>query len=170
MPTIVQVNSPAEIRAVRALIREFTGWAFALIEGSKDAPTFRGLEEELSTLPGVYAPPTGCLLLATLGGRPAGCVALKPHGLETAELKRLYVRPDFRGMKLGEQLVTALIDRARGLGYRRIVLDSHVSMTRAHAIYRARGFEDVDAPHDFPEIFKPSVVFMELTIGPAARA
>ena len=150
MTTIVQVTTPSEIRHARELMREFTSWAMTLEEGSEQAPTFRGLEEELATLPGIYAPPTGCLLLAMQDDRPAGCVALKPHDPTTGELKRLYVRSDFRGSNLGRQLVAALIDEARKFGYRRIILDSHVSMTRAHEIYRAAGFRDVDAPERLP--------------------
>ena len=148
-------------------MREFTSWAMASIAGSATAPTFNGLEEELATLPGIYGPPSGCLLLALQDGKPAGCVALKPHDSTTGELKRLYVRPGFRGHHVGQQLVAALIDQARKLGHRRIVLDSHISMTGAHAIYRAAGFRDVSAPEDFPESLKPVIVFMELTVDPA---
>ena len=164
MPIIVQVSTPAEIQQVQGLIREFTSWAFASIEGSDQAPTFHGLEEELATLPGIYAPPTGCLLLASQDGKPAGCVALKAHDAATGELKRLYVRPGFRGSNIGKHLVDALIDEARRLGYRRIVLDSHISMTRAHAIYRSAGFRDVNAPDGFPDDLKPVVVFMEMPV------
>jgi putative acetyltransferase len=166
MATVIQVSSPAEIQQVQQLIREFTSWAIATIEGSDQAPTFRGLEEELATLPGIYAPPTGCLLLALLDGMPAGCVALKGHDATTGELKRLYVRPAFRGLNLAELLVAALVARARALGYRKIVLDSHISMKKAHAIYRSAGFRDVRAPGDFPDELKPVVVFMELDVEP----
>ena len=126
-------------------------------------PTFDGFEEELATLPGIYAPPTGRLLLAAVDGRPAGCVALKGHDGGTGELKRLYVRPTFRGQAIGQRLVRALIAEARAAGYRRLVLDSHISMTRAHEIYLAAGFRKVATPADFPETLKPIVVFMELT-------
>ncbi len=121
-------------------------------------------------MPGIYAPPTGCLLLALQEGEAAGCVALKAHDATTGELKRLYVRPGFRGSDLGHHLITTLIDEARRLKYRRIVLDSHISMTRAHAIYRSAGFRDVNAPHGFPDHLKPVVVFMELSVEPLARA
>lgn len=164
MATVRQVATPAEVGHVQALIREFTSWAFASIEGSSEAPTFRDLEDELATLPGIYAPPTGCLLLAMQDGQPAGCVALKGHDATTAELKRLYVRPGFRGRNVGQCLVAALIDAARSLGYRKIVLDSHISMTKAHGIYRSAGFRDVNAPADFPGALKSVVVFMELAM------
>ena len=163
---IAQAETPAAIRDVQALFREYTDWAFTLTATLAEAPpTFEGFEEELASLPGVYAPPAGRLLLATVDGRAAGCIALKPHDGGIAELKRLYVSPTFRGRAIGERLVEALIAGARTAGYRRIVLDSHVSMTRAHDIYRQAGFRTVDAPDGFPEVLKPIVVFMEMDLG-----
>ena len=163
---ISRAETRAAIRDIVALFREYTDWAFTLTSTlAETPPTFEGFEEELASLPGIYAPPAGRLLLATVDGRPAGCIALKPHDRDTAELKRLYVSPTFRGRAIGERLVAALIAGARDAGYRRIVLDSHVSMTRAHDIYRQAGFRTVDAPADFPEVLKPIVVFMELDLA-----
>lgn len=164
MLTIAQVGAPSDVREVQDLLREYTAWAFTLHPDSGQAPTFQGLEQELATLPGIYAPPTGALLLARRDDQPAGCVALKGHDAAVAELKRLYVRPGFRGHAIGERLVASLVDEARRLGYRRLVLDSHKSMTSAHALYRAAGFRDVDAPGGFPEEMKPEVVFMAMAI------
>ena len=164
MLVIAQVETPAAIADVSTLIREYTTWAFTLQAGSEEAPTFVGLEQELATLPGTYAPPSGRLLLALDGDQPAGCIALKGHDATTAELKRLYVRPAFRGRDIGPRLVAALISEARVSGYRRIVLDSHISMTRAHAIYEAAGFRRVSAPADFPDALKPVVVFMDMDL------
>lgn len=165
MLTIIQVQSPAEIDAVGGLLREFTAWAFALQEGSKEAPTFENLEEELATLPGIYVPPAGALLLAILDDQPAGCVALKGHDARTCELKRLYVRPNFRGYGVGTALVEALLEQARQAGYQRMVLDSHMMMKQAHALYKAFGFQEAQVPADFPEALKPYVVFMELALN-----
>jgi len=164
MLTISQVVTSDDIRVVRELLQEYTAWAFTLAPGSDDAPTFRGLEHELATLPGVYAPPTGGLFLARADGRPAGCVALKTHGAETGELKRLYVRPGFRGANIGASLVATVIEAARTLGCRRVILDSHASMTQAHRVYEAAGFGRVVAPDGFPEHMRSQVVFMELVI------
>lgn len=163
---IAQADTPAAIRDVRSLFREYTDWAFTLTATLDDVPpTFEGFEDELASLPGIYAPPAGRLLLATVDGRPAGCIALKPHDADTSELKRLYVSPAFRGRAIGERLVSALISGARAAGYRRIVLDSHMSMTSAHEIYRRAGFRTVDAPDDFPAVLKPIVVFMEMELA-----
>lgn len=162
---IAQVVAPAQIRDVQDLFREYTDWAFTLTADLDETPpTYEGFEEELASLPGIYAPPGGRLLLATVDGRPAGCIALKGHGAGTGELKRLYVRPEFRGEAIGRKLVGALLAEARTEGYRRIVLDSHRAMTAAHRIYEAAGFHRVAAPADFPEKLKPVVVFMEMAL------
>jgi len=168
MLEISQVESQEQIVAIRELFREYFDWIFTLAVGHEDAPTFDGLEEELQTLPGIYSPPTGRLLLATQDGQPAGCVCLKGHDATTSELKRLYVRPSFRGLKIGWQLVNILVDEARQSGYQEIVLDSHVEMKKAHALYQAVGFQIVETPADFPDHLKPTVVFMEydLTTNP----
>jgi GNAT superfamily N-acetyltransferase len=165
MPTISQVNSEVEIAAVRDLLREYVKWAFTIVPGSNTAPTFEGVDQELATLPGVYAPPTGRLLLAMQDGQPAGCVCLKGHDATTSELKRLYVRPAFRGLNIGQHLVKMLVEEARQSGYQRIVLDSHISMKKAHAIYQEVGFRLVSAPKDFPEDIKPVAVFMEYDLS-----
>ena len=165
MLTISQVNSEAEIVAVRELMREYATWTFTIVPGSNHAPAWEGFDEELATLPGVYAPPAGRLLLAMQDGQPAGCVGLKGHDAITSELKRLYVRPTFRGQNIGQQLVKMLIEEARQSGYQRIVLDSHSSMKNAHAIYQEVGFRLTSAPDDFPEHLKPIVVFMECDLS-----
>jgi len=165
MIAISQVKTDAQIAAAQELFCEYTTWAFTLAAGSDQAPTFQGLEEELATLPGIYVPPSGRLLLAMQNGQPAGCICLKGHNATTGELKRLYVRPKFRGLKVGWQLVNRLVVEARQAGYERMVLDSHRSMEKAHALYEAVGFKRVSAPANFPEALKPEVVFMECDLS-----
>ncbi len=165
MITISQANTDADIADVRDLLREYTGWAFTLMVAREVPPTFDGLEEELAGLPGVFVPPAGRLLLARVDGQPAGSIALRPVDATTGELKRLYVRPSFRGLGLGQQLVAAIVQAGRQAGYQRLILDSHATMSHAHALYRAAGFQLVDAPPDFPEAIKPEVVFMELSFN-----
>ena len=164
--TLTQVHSPDQIAAAEELMREYTQWVMPLVEDSDQAPTYAGLEQELASLPGPYAPPNGSLRLAMLGDRAAGCVALKRVDATTAELKRMYVRPEFRGRSVGTQLVTALIRDARQLGYQRIILDSLNIMAHAHQIYRSVGFRPTQAPADFPERLHSIVVFMALELGP----
>ena len=158
---ITQVESEADIDSAREVLAEYMAWTLTVEGDAHDAPTFRGHDEELAQLPSVYVPPAGRLFLARESAHLAGCVAIKPHDKRVCELKRLYVRPAFRGRRLGERLVRLAIDEARTIGYERMILDSHISMRSAHSIYQSLGFGIVDAPADFPDRFKQVVVFME---------
>jgi GNAT superfamily N-acetyltransferase len=111
---------------------------------------FQGFEHELATLPGAYARPRGRLLLARIAGEPAGCVALRPLGERDAEMKRLYVRPDVRGMGLGRMLAECVIDEARALGYLTVKLDTLPGMAQAQYLYRDLGFVDCAPYNDNP--------------------
>jgi putative acetyltransferase len=105
---------------------------------------FQNFDKELAGLPGDYAPPQGRLLLAELKRNAAGCVALHPLEPQICEMKRLYVRPEYRGQKLGLALVNAVLDEARKIGYQRIRLDTvEPSMRDAVAMYRQFGFHEI---------------------------
>ena len=161
MLTIKQVESSADAEAARELIREYTDWVLEMDPRGRQAPTFVNLEAELAGLPGEFVPPKARLLLARIDGEPAGCICLRDHGAELCELKRLYVRPGFRGLQIGRQLVERLIEEAHAAGYGRIRLDSHHTMKTAHAVYEAAGFRYVEPPADFPDEFRDLAVFME---------
>lgn len=109
--------------------------------------SFQHFASELDTLPGDYAPPRGCILLAEVGGALAGCCALRP--LDTAdypnacEMKRLFVRKAFRGFGLGRQLAEAALDAARRGGYASVLLDTLDGMEAARALYAELGFEEI---------------------------
>src|SRR5260221_1827163 len=166
MLTISQVQSKDQIAAVQELLREYiTWWAETEPEDFAQAPTFLDWEKDIAMLPGIFIPPAGRLLLAMQDGQPAGYVCLKGHDATTAELKRLYVRPAFRGQNIGWQLVKVLVDEARQSGYHRIVLDTHTSMQKAQAIYEAVDFRVVSTPDDIPDTLKPFVVFMEYNLS-----
>ena len=139
MLTIERAVFPAGIDEVLQLFREYAAeLPFDL--------SFQGFEEELATLPGAYAPPRGCILLARGGRGAAGCVGLRPLGDDVCEMKRLYVRPKLRRRRLGRRLVLAVLGEARDIGYRRMRLDTVPSMARAIALYRALGFHEI-APY-----------------------
>jgi ribosomal protein S18 acetylase RimI-like enzyme len=132
MATLHEARAPGDVESARQLFAEY---ARAL-----DEPCcFAGFERELATLPGTYT----VLILAREDGADAGCVALRSLDGGTAEMKRLYVRPPFRGRGIGRALAEAAIAAARGAGYARMVLDSLPSMREALALYRELGFREV---------------------------
>jgi ribosomal protein S18 acetylase RimI-like enzyme len=127
---------------------------------------FQGFAEELATLPGDYAGPTGRLLLVFEELQAAGCGALRRIDDEVCEMKRLYVRPAFRGKGAGRELIDALIRAAREVGYKRVRLDTLPSMTRAMEIYRSLGFREI-APYRVNPV--PGASFLELDLTPGRR-
>ena len=150
-----QAKSPAQIAQVRELFLEYAqSLGFSLC--------FQSFDVELAGLPGDYAPPDGRLLLAQYEDQLAGCVAL--HKLEPGicEMKRLYLRPQFRGKRLGRALADQIIAEARQIGYRRIRLDTvEPVMKDAVAMYRKIGFQEV-APYRLNPI--AGALYMELEL------
>jgi len=147
-------HTPDHLAAVRQLFVEYS-------EEIQADLCFQGFSQELAGLPGKYAPPRGCLLLARTGSEVAGCVALRPLDADACEMKRLYVRPAFRGTGLGRQLAQAVIARAREIGYRRMRLDTLQWMTAARALYASLGFVEIPAYYDNP---LPGPVYLELDL------
>jgi len=152
---IIQVQSPQDIDHARGLFEEYAAWLGIDL-------CFQNFEKELAELPGDYVPPTGRLFLAIDSDQISGCVALRRIGAGTCEMKRLYVRPGFRGRGLGYELTQAVIDAAREIGYERMRLDSLPGrMDRAIAMYRSLGFREIEAYYHNPVA---GVTFMELSL------
>ena len=160
-PGILSARGAEDIDAARVLFREYSaGLGFDL--------AFQDFEAELAALPGDYAPPRGALLLARTpaAGEPtavfAGCVALRPlQDRAVCEMKRLYVRPAWRGSGLGRRLAEAILDEARRIGYERMRLDTVPAMRSAIALYESLGFRDIPAYRHNPIL---GTRFLEATL------
>lgn len=135
---MTQVESPAQIAQARELFLEYAqSLGFSLC--------FQGFDQELAGLPGDYAPPGGRLLLAEYRGQLAGCVAQHLMGPGICEMKRLYLRPQFRGKGLGRAMAEAVIAEARAIGCRKVRLDTVAPvMPNAVAMYRRLGFREIE--------------------------
>ena len=112
---------PDEIPAIKGLFQDYAD----SLDFELDFQDFR---EELATLPGKYARPLGCILVAKENGETVGCVAVRPLGEAVCEMKRLYVKPAHRGKKVGRELALAIIEEAKKLGYKAMRLDTVVAM------------------------------------------
>lgn len=171
MTTQVRVpESTRDYDQVRALMRAFVAWHRArhhedlvLIDAYFDENAF---EEELASLPGKYTPPKGQLFLATAGTEPAGCVALREIESGICEMKRMFVYPRFHGLGVGRALGRAVIDAARGAGYRAMRLDTSIRQAEAQGLYRRMGFHPIAPYYEVPEELRNWLVFMELPLQP----
>jgi ribosomal protein S18 acetylase RimI-like enzyme len=152
---LIQAKSAEEIQQVRELFEEYVAWLEINL-------CFQNFDKEVAELPGDYAPPSGRLTLAIEGDDVAGCVALRRIGEDICEMKRLYVRPQFRGRGLGRTLTENLIQEARGIGYKRMRLDTLPGkMDPAIAMYRSLGFKNIEPYYNNPV---EGAAFMELKL------
>ena len=128
--------------------------------------SFQHFEDELAGLPGKYAAPDGALFLASInlaqgGAEPAGCVALRKMEQDVCEMKRLFVRPEYRGYGVGKALAERVVIAARDLGYRRMRLDTLDRLGEAVGLYRAMGFVSIQPYYENP---LPGAMFWELSL------
>jgi putative acetyltransferase len=162
MTRLVQASTERELRVIAELFREYAA-------GTGIDLCFQNFEEELKTLPGKYGPPRGRLYLLFDNDLAAGCGALRPMDVgvtalavpERAEMKRLYVRPQFRRRGFARILTEKLIQDARELGYRSIYLDTLRSMTAARNLYASLGFVAADRYYENP---LPEVCYLKLDL------
>jgi putative acetyltransferase len=152
--SVREASGTDDLAEVRRLFQEYAGSLGVNL-------CFDGFEEELATLPGKYAPPRGRLLLAAAGNEIGGCAALRPLEPDVCEMKRLYVRPAFRGLGVGRLLAERVIREGRKAGYRRMRLDTLPSMVSAQSLYRALGFREIPGYRDNPV---EGTVYLELQL------
>ena len=146
-----RTDLPEDLPAMRELFQEY-GRTLGI------DLSFQGFNEELASLPGKYAPPQGAVIIARRGDVPCGCVALRRIDEHACEMKRLYVRPGNRGLRIGWELVTRIIQAGEARGYEAMRLDTLPSMASAVCLYRSFGFQEID-PYIFNPI--PGALFME---------
>ena len=152
---IFQANSPEDIEQARTLFKEYqAGLGISLC--------FQNFDDELKNLPGDYAPPDGRLLIATDEGALAGCLALRKVDEGVCEMKRLFVRDEFRGKQIGIRLIERLITDAREIGYKKMLLDTYPpKMGKAVKLYESHGFREIPPYYDNPY---DGVLYLELEL------
>ncbi|MFZ0431607.1 MAG: GNAT family N-acetyltransferase [Candidatus Acidiferrales bacterium] len=151
---IISADIPRLVAEARALFMEYAS-------GLGVDLCFQSFDEELAALPGEYKPPQGALFLARWESDLAGCVALRKIDGEAGEMKRLYVRPAFRGKMIGRALALAAIEAARTIGYQRLLLDTLPAMIEAQSLYTALGFREIQPYRHNPV---PGSRFLELAL------
>lgn len=150
-----KIENQKYIEEIKQLFREYA-------EGLPIALDFQDFEEELNKLPGKYGPPDGVLILAYLEEKEVGCIALRKISEEICEMKRLYVKREYRSLGIGRVLVKILIKEAKHLDYKFMRLDTIPSLKKAQNLYESFGFYDIE-----PYVYNPTegARFMELDLN-----
>ncbi len=167
MLTIIEAQTPQQIQQFQDLVAEYKVWDIEMSgRAGLSADTLLdfgyqgGADEHLAE----FVPPNGRLLLASFNGEVVGCAALRRLSPEIGEIKRVYVRPAFRGKGLGKALIEAVIAAARLIGYRKLRLETASFMEGAQALYRSLGFDLIEPYREVPRELKVLEVFMELNL------
>ena len=171
MVQVIDASTPDQLDEARSLMRAFVGWHrvrhaahLDLIDAYFDPTAY---EDELQALPGKYQPPTGALLLATVNGKAAGCVAMRPIGDGCCEMKRMFVYPEFHGKGVGKALAQTVVQRGQAAGFQAMRLDTGILQVEAIGLYERLGFKKVDPYYQPPKAMEGFLVFMELQLGQA---
>lgn len=147
--------SANDLDVVRSLMRAYEGW-------TGEDLCFQGFDQEVHDLPGIYSPPQGALIVAKLGEEVVGMVCLRPLEESVAEIKRLFIVPEHRGHGIGRQLMHAVLERARAIGYDRARLDTLPQMVEARTLYLSLGFVSI-APYYHNPI--PGALYFEVVLS-----
>ncbi|HXN35807.1 MAG TPA: GNAT family N-acetyltransferase [Opitutaceae bacterium] len=152
--SILSASSPEHYARARKIIEDYQRWLGIDL-------CFQNFQDELASLPTMYGPPRGAILLAEMDGEDAGCVALRDMGAGVAEMKRLYVAPDYRGLGIGRSLTEEFILTAQQLGYSAVRLDTIPRLGVAYTIYQKFGFRKIARYNNNPD---PDTIFLELAL------
>lgn len=152
---IIRAETDEHVQQARSLFEEYTDSLGVDL-------SFQNFADELARLPGEYAPPSGCLMLAVHQGQAVGCIALRKISDDICEMKRLFVRAGYRGHGFGRMLVQMIIGEARRLGYKQMRLDTLSSMIEARTLYRSFGFREIESYRYNPI---PGTSFMQLALS-----
>ena len=155
MLQIVEVKTPEQLGEIKKLFLEYETWLDFDLQ-------FQDFEKEVASLPGKYAPPLGAIFLALSDQNSAGCIALRPIKENICEMKRFFVRAQFRGKGIGKKLAIANIDKAGEIGYAKMCLDTHNSFQAAIGIYKKLGFKKT-LPYYYNPM--PDVSYWELDLN-----
>lgn len=163
-----EASSASDYSAVAGLMRAFIAWHYErhsndrhIIDSYFDPTAF---EAELRELPGYFSPPGGALLVAEEDGDIAGCVALRELENGACEMKRMFVSSEFHGRGVGQELARAIIERAKELGYSKMMLDTGPAQREAQGLYRRLGFKDAEPYYELSPELRNWLVFMELDL------
>ena len=155
---IRQAETPQELAQVSQLFRQYYAW---LADEHGINMGYQGVEAELAGLPGYYVAPGGRLLLLFEAGEAAGCGSFRPLDGKICELKRMYMKPGFRGKGFGRAIAVRLLEEAIISGYEIARLDTATFLKEAHALYRSLGFTVIGPYYQVPEDILKVTIFME---------
>lgn len=162
---IVEATTPAEINAVAALFRDYLLWMRRIYARTPSAIDEhfeeKEWESELADLTGHYGSPYGAIILALVDGVPAGCVVARGISEDVAEMRRLFVRPAFRGLGLGRCMTQRLAQVAAARGYTTVRLETGPLQPAAHRIYQEMGFARIAPYYEVSGWFKDRMLFFE---------
>ena len=160
MLKIFQVKTDEDIEVVKGLLEEYVASWFES-DGPVHIKEVEAHKHQMNHLGEYFGPPDGCLLVAKHEKEPAGCVALRKLSDDTCEMKRLYVKPKFRGLKMGMDLANAVIAQARRIGYERMRIHTITAFEQANGLYKSLGFNEID-PYEYTP--REDALFMELKL------
>jgi GNAT superfamily N-acetyltransferase len=161
MLEIYLAETEKDLEIVKGLLEEYTASLFEL-DGPVHIKEFEAHKRQMNNPGEYFGPPDGCLLVAKHKKEPAGCVALRKLSDNTCEMKRLYVRPKFRGLKIGRNLADAVIAQARKIGYKHMRIHTLSALEQANRLYESLGLNEID-PYEYTP--REDAVFMELKLA-----